>query len=310
MTPCPCAITSAGAAVNFSSDMPLFDLFMNSGYTRHFPEFRCFDRHLDTAYLVRYQRSDRMAVDYNGKTATLDFPWELMRSGETILYAAYPFVECQHQAVGVVTAHAAAVSLNEAGIMVIGKIGAGKTSTALELCRKFGAKLIANDLCLVGGEKGCGLLGGTKDFHIRLESAYRNLPDLVPFFPERHDIDTWSNKAIFDPSELGVATQVDPVELKRVVLVHIDQTQQLNVQTKNDLVLRLLLNENFSRYIRSTTTTLLGGEHYEFLGYIPSMDTPEFYAKRRRLITYLLDTAGVTYVSGRIDEVVHAIAEL
>lgn len=252
-----------------------------------------------------------MIIDYSGQTVTLDFPWELMRAGETILYAAYPFIEFQHQSIGVVTTHAAAVSLNKVGIMVIGKIGAGKTSTAIELCRKFGAKLIANDLCLIGGENNCQILGGTKYFHVRLESARHNLPDLVQFFTDRPEIDSWSNKVVFDPAKFNIELHTDPIALKRLVLVHVDHNQRhLTVQSKNDLVLRLMLNENFSRYIRSTTTTLLGGECYEFLGYIPSMDTPEFFEKRRRLITYLLDTLGATYVSGRIEEVVHAIAEL
>ncbi|MBU1092432.1 hypothetical protein KJ836_02060 [Patescibacteria group bacterium] len=297
--------------VNFVSDVPLLNLFINSGYSRHFPEFQSINHHLETPYLVYYRRNNQMAVKYVGQVAALDFPWELMRSGETILYAAYPFIECQHQTIGVVTSHAAAVSLNQGGIMVLGKIGAGKTSTVLHLCRKFGAKLIANDLCLVGGEDTYQILGGTKDFHIRLESARHNLPDLVPFFPERSDVDSWSNKVVFDSVKLGIELQTQPIPLELVVLVHIDQNQQqLMVQPKSDLVLRLLLNENFSRYIRSTTTTLLGGDHYEFLGYIPSMDTPEFFEKRKRLISYMLDTLGVVYISGRVEDVVNAIAKL
>ena len=306
-----CAVISGGVSVNFTSDMPLLELFNQSGYTRHFPDFHCVDQHLSTSYLVHYRNGEEMTVEYSGSTAILSFPWGLMRKGETILYAAYPFIERQLQGLGIVTAHAAAVTFGQDGIIIIGKIGAGKTSTAMELCRKHGAKLIANDLCLVGGEDECRIMGGTKDFHVRLESARRNLPDLVRFFSERPDLDSWSNKVVFDPIKLGIQLQDEPVPLRKVVLVHVDQSQKrLTVQPKSDLVLRLLLNENFSRYIRSTTTTLMGGDSYDLLGYIPSMDSPELFEKRRRLINHILSDLGVIYVSGRVEEVVDAIAHL
>jgi len=303
---------SAGASLNFFSDVPLYEYFSRAGYTKYFPEFQCFDFELNTPYFVNYHVGNQVTVNYTRYGVELTAPWELMRNGETVLYSAYPLVEVQHQENGLLTTHAAAVSLDGKGIMVLGKIGAGKTSTVLDLCRRFGAKLIANDLCIFGGEGGkYRIVGGTKFIHLRLESARRNLPDLTSRFPQDQGIDSWSNKIFLDHISLGIELQYDVVNLDRVFLVHVDQEQEgLVVHRQDNLVLRLMLNEKFSSYIRATNTTLLGGPNYDLLGYIPSMDRPEFFQRRSELIKHLLHNLGVVYVSGKLEEIARTIVEL
>ena len=235
-----------------------------------------------------------------------------MRDGETILYLAYPLIERQHQERRYLTSHAAAFSFGNAAFLILGKEGAGKTSTLISMCQRFGAKLMANDLCVIGwkGEEGLAVHGGTKFFFIRRESARRTLPQLLPYFKEDGD-DSWLEKAIICPKDLGVELEARELSVNMSFLVHVDETKrELFGRAIDDLPTRLYLNENFSRYIRTASTTMLGGDKYDLLGYVPSLDTKRFYEWRRELIKYLLVKQGVRYVSGPLPLVAEGIAKL
>ena len=180
-----CSVYSGDVAVNFYSDIDLFTRFVDHSYTRFVPEFQCFPDQAQTAFAVEYWDSEDRTLNYGANVVRLRYPWSLMREGETILYLAYPYHEYQRQQRGALTCHAAAFAIDDnAGYLILGKEGAGKTSTVIALCRDRQKRLIANDLCLLGkNEHGASLLGGTKFFFVRRESMMRNLPELLDFFP-------------------------------------------------------------------------------------------------------------------------------
>lgn len=233
-----------------------------------------------------------------------------MRDGETVLYLSYPLIEMQRQQQRSLTAHAACVDLNGNAVLLLGKEGAGKTTLALELCLQHGASLIANDLTVIGLEQGWLMaLGGTKFFFLRYESIRRNLPELLPCFTGQ-SADPWLCKTKVKPADLGISTQKNPVLIRQAYMVHVDETQKEVFDDKADsLVTRLYLNENFSRYIRSTCTVMLGGKDRDFLGYIPSLDTERLYEMRKGLISAMLYQANLRYVSGPLKAVAEYIAQ-
>lgn len=230
----------------------------------------------------------------------------MMQKGRAILYLGYPLLEYQRQKKGGLTAHAAAFSIGKRGILVLGKVGAGKSSTTIEVCRKKEAALIANDLCLLSNSSNeFSITGGTKFLFLRLESVRRNMLGLETFFDTRESLDSWLNKEIIQPQEIDIQIEKEVVPLSAAFLVHIDERQNsLFVKKAHDLATILYLNENFSRYIRSTCTTMLGGPNHQILGYIPSLDNEHFFKKRKDLIEYLINNLGLVYVSGKLSDVV------
>jgi hypothetical protein len=95
-----------------------------------------------------------------------------------------------------------------------------------------------------------------------------------------------------------VQTEERPVKLQTAVFVHVDNYQAVNVdEAYDDLVLRLYLNENLSRYIRGTTTPFLT-ERLSFGPYIPPLDCAEAYARRVAVMHHLLQITKIRYISG------------
>jgi hypothetical protein len=245
-------------------------------------------------FFVEYRESDQPRVRYSRASAFVEAPWAVIETGDLLVYAALPFVELQHQQKGFVTAHAAAVSLDGKALMLFGKEGAGKTSTALGLCRWHGAKLIGNDLVLIGG---------TKFFHLRYESMRKNMPELLTLFPQSQ-ADPWLQKVFCQPEDLNVEVRHGITIVSRAYLVHVDDTTQgLFVKPADDIVTRLYLNENLSRYIRGTSIALFGNDR-SFLGYVPSFDSEALFQKRKALMERILTLPPMMYVSGALREVV------
>lgn len=261
-------------------------------------------------YRVLYKEQDDIVVKYSRRTLFVGAPWETIRNGETLLYAALPFIELQHQQNGFVTAHAAAVAFPEGAILLLGKEGSGKTTTALGLCREYGARLIGNDLVIIGVEHPSQRIiirSGTKFLSLRYESIHRNMPDLLPLFPQG-DEDPWLHKVLVSAEQVGITTHEGSMPLIKSFMVHVDETKKsLLVKSADTVITRLYLNENFSRYIRGTCIALLGAR-LEYLGYIPSLDTNALFTKRVVLMQRLLIEHSMMYVSGPLGKVVDYIA--
>ena len=229
-----------------------------------------------------------------------------MENGLTILFMAYPLLEVNRREKKSLTCHCAGVSINGKGILILGKEGAGKTTLAIELCRKYNAKLIGNDLCVIDYNclNNLKLLGGSKYIFLRYESIKRNIPELLKKFDlqeNNNKIDTWTFKKKIFPKDLGIQVQKNEVSIDSIFIVHIDQEKDFFCKETNSLADILYINENFSRYIRNTCTTMINDNN--IINYIPSLDTKEFYTERAELINYLFNNKKIKYLSGNIEDV-------
>jgi|GEM_PF-1301500 len=302
-----CAAISAGKGVNVFSDFDVYSYFREEKFSREHIALNIFRNQIKTSFGVYYHNDSLRTLRYYEKEVHIVCPWEQTGDGHILLYAAYPFFEFQRQKSGYVSAYSAAVALKGKGILFFGKIGAGKTSLSLDLCRRYGAVLIGNDLTIVGLEnQEIYLKEGTKFFFLRYESVRRNMPVFLSLFPEKPE-DSWLCKVKVAPEQLGIQIARGEILADKIYLVHIDESStSLLVQKDDTLVTKLFLNENFSRYIRGTSLALLVGEKLEFLGYVPSYDKIEFYDFRVRLIEAIMSR--IFYISGSLNAVSDYIA--
>lgn len=305
-----CAIELDGFRIVFKSSRDLVPAFLRLAGTPAFLGLGVLPAVSEGRYRIRYQETGPPLVRYSRRGAEITGSWSAVREGETLLYAALPFIELQNQQSGFVTAHAAAVALADGATLILGKEGSGKTTTAIGLCRWRGGRLIGNDLVSVGIVRESGQItvrSGTKFLSFRYESIRRSMPDLLHLFPPR-DEDPWLRKALLHPSEASVSIHEGALPLVGAFLVHVDETKDtLTAKSADSAVTRLYLNENFSRYIRGSCIALLG-EHLEYLGYVPSFDSDSLFARRKALMERLLGEHSMQYVSGPVGKVVDHIA--
>ncbi|MBI5621306.1 hypothetical protein HY933_00365 [Candidatus Falkowbacteria bacterium] len=303
-----CSATSAGEGVNFFSNVDLYPHFSREGFTQEHLDLVVSRGSTKTPFQIHYRDGADETLVYHEQEALAVYPWNKMCHGQTLMYAAYPFIELQRQMNGYVTAHSAAVELGGASILLLGKIGAGKTSIAIDLCRRYGASLIGNDITIVGLQDGTLCLkGGTEFFFLRYESIKRNLPDLLRFFPA-DPVDTWLQKQKIQPEEIGAKIKRGKSSIRKVYLVHVDEkSPSIFIEKDDSLVTKLFLNENFSRYIRGTCLAMFGGEKLDLLDYIPSYDNIRLYEFRKKFIAVIMRE--IFYISGPLQAVTDYIAK-
>lgn len=303
-----CSVISAKEGVNFHSNVDLFSHFTQKNFQREHLDPVISRKLLPTPFKVNYRDGAAETLVYLEKEVHVEYPWSKMCNGNTLMYLAYPFIELQRQVRGYVTAHSAAVTINGKGILLLGKIGAGKTTLSIDLCRRYGAELIGNDITVVGLRSGRVFLeNGSRFLFLRQESVRRNLPDLLSFFPKETD-DAWLSKIRIDPEEIGIKIRIGSTQAQKICIVHVDENLP-SVYAKRDasLVTKLFLNENFSRYIRATCLAMLGGEELDFLGYVPSYDRIELFEFRKKLISAIIRR--IEYISGPLKAVADYISK-
>lgn len=300
-----CTVVQNGVSVVFESSRDLASDFEKLRLKLLFRHLIIERSSASSAYVVRYVESNEIRISYHGTVVQVLAPWDQVRGGETLLYASLPLVECQLQLLNRVTVHAASVAFSEGAVLLLGKEGSGKTTTAIELCRKFDGRLIGNDLVALGLNSVDGRLwvfDGTKYLHLRYESIRRNLPELLHVF-SLNDQDPWLCKVIIDSGVVDVLVAESGSPLIASYVVHVDSMQSdLFLGNADRLVTRLFLNENFSRYIRGGCISLLGSG-LDYLGYVPSYDTEQLFLMRQRLIEGILQDPPMRYVSGNVQDV-------
>ncbi len=288
-----------GWSVSIKSSLSIFKNIKDLKNNHDFLNLEISPDNSSTPYTLFYTESEKISVNYKAKKAFISAPSRLIKNGEVLLYAIFPFIEAQRQDNGFFTMHGAAVSLGKRGVLILGKEGSGKTTTALRMCKEHQALLLGNDLVIIGIENNKTVItNGTKFFHLRYESIKRNLPEMLHFFSEENDkICSWIRKIFLEPSEYDVKFCDEKIYLNTAFVVHVDETKtNLYVSSADTSVNRLYLNENLSRYIRGTCLSLLTEEGY--LGYIPSFDSKSRFAKRKKVIDNLFDKHDLRFVSG------------
>lgn len=303
-----CSTISAGAMVDFHSHTNLFELFRDSSYNQWVPEITVSEIPSNNGYRVNFHDNNDCKVEYSDKSVDISYPWDMMRRGETLLYAGYPFIEQQHQANQSATLHASCVELNDQGVLFLGESGSGKTTLATKLCQNYGAKLFSNELAIFGlDDQGLYCSGGTKFFLFRRESVTRSLPNLCDHFSNTSE-DSWSQKIIIGAKNIGVSIGSGTTRLKHVFKIHVDESKDtLTTTSADNISTRLNLNENLTRYIRNTVTMVMGGNNNEIIGDVPSMDRPEFFAWRKKAIEIMMKEQNTLYLSGPSNKMVDLI---
>lgn len=300
-------VTIAGEAVELASDMDLDGAFTgHEGFSVFMPSFSVLQNGEDCPSQLVHE--DIAGIAYrvlSDSHAVLSAPAQRI-DAQVLAYAAYPLTEYRRQKRGAVTAHAAAVAFDSAAALILGKEGAGKSTVAIQSCKDLGARLVGNDLTIVENTEAEGIRvsHGTKILHLRRESARRGLSELLSLFPpETATQDPWLQKVAIRPDKIGIEVQDEPTEVKVSAIVHVDESQEkIFVREETDnLVSRLVMYENFSRYIRGSCLPGLDKDR-RFLYCLPSLDTPELFEKRTGLIERILNQP-LLYVSGRSKDI-------
>ncbi|MCK4295284.1 MAG: hypothetical protein KAX28_01340 [Candidatus Marinimicrobia bacterium] len=298
-------------SVNIITSLDIFKAYQNMIESGFVPIFNCLQERSRSNYFVYHLESDENKICFSSDyhTITALFPSKILQNGKTLLYIAYPLIEYQLQNEGLLTAHSACVEIDNKGVLLLGKIGSGKTSTAITLCKDYNGKLIGSDVCIIGLRDNKPVaIHGTHYFFLRKKSVEKTLPWLLEKFTYRSEKDPWLDKIKIYPSELGFETCQYPVEINKVYFLHIDNEQnELHVTPADNLVNRLYLNENFSRYIRMTVSTILCGDKNDFCGYYPSLDSEVFYYNRINFINKLVYSIGIQYISGPLSSAANYI---
>jgi len=229
-------------------------------------------------------------------------------TAEDLLYLSYLVLESRLHRHGLLTLHAAAVERAGRAIVLLGHPGAGKTITALMLCRDHAFRLIGNDLIVTGGAERTAVVAGTTHLRLRLSSVVANMPELLFLFaPDDHG-DQWRAKVDVRPEQLGIAVTDQVPDLGAVVFVRADPAYAALVSATGDtLVHRLNLYENSLRYIRATSTPWLVGPQREFGPYVPSFDSETAHRARTATLNRLM--AASHYVAGPAHQVAAYLAQ-
>jgi len=297
-----CSIALSKENVNLESNIDLYPHFNQDRIIREHINFTASPHLVDTQFRIFYQNDEDENLEYDANEAYISCPWHKVHNGNTIIYASYPFIELQRQLRGYITSHCSVVDWQGRGIVLFGNPGAGKTSVTIDLCLRYGARLIGNDISIIGLRRnGPHARSGAKSLILRYESIRRNLPNILKFFP-KDPLDKWQYKIRIDPADLGLKMSNDEVPINKAFVVHVDYSMKdVFIEAGCNIIMRLLLNENFSRYIRGTCISVLAGENLDSLGYIPSYDSKELYEFREELIKAII--AKLCYISGPMDAI-------
>ncbi len=263
----------------------------------------------NSGYYLRYNNSTLNKIIYSNEAVYISYPYEECVIASIILYALYPLMEKQNSQKYRLTCHAASVFINGNAVMLMGKEGSGKTSVAIELCRSKGAKLIANDLCVLDYSKidEIKTICGTTFLTLRYESMKRNFPDTLFKLFANYESDSWTTKIKIVPKKLGIEKRKRLSIVRKFYIIHIDNTKKkLDVANANNVINKLYFNENFSRYIRNTCTATMYKN--DIVADIPSFDCEEFFAQRKKLINYIFNNSKVLYLSGNLKDVTEYIS--
>jgi hypothetical protein len=305
--PFRCAAGMGPYTVNIYSNSDEFMPNFKGGgkeYIPWIPGWNVRENPTNSGYSIVYSTGELTNVEYdqNKKQLLVVGPKEEFSDGQALAYMTFFLTEAQRQADGIVTAHAAALSYQNSGLLILGERGDGKTSVCLGLGRKYGYRLAANDLTTLGYDPvkdKAEVHDGTKIFGLRLSAVRGRFDELLHLYDDTTKT-SWTTKAFVLPHDVGmeIDNNINPVE--KVYMVYLDSTKTDNLSTyqMDGMWIKNYLYENFSRYIRGTAIVAFGSKSKDFLGYLPSLDQQLFHRKRLSLIEYLIKKTKIINVSG------------
>lgn len=295
-----CAVYMAEEGINIYSESGRVIELLKGNFIPFVPEWRIEKR--ENKKLLRlecvFANNQEIKIDENNNFFISGL-FEEFSQAHTIPYFIHYILESERAKKGKATIHAAAVSKNKKGILILGKQGSGKTSITLELCRKHGYSLIGNDLVLTGLQDDIGYLyGGTKIFRVRATTIKDYNKDLENFFGSRYS-DEWTRITVIEPDKIQVVTEMSVVPIHAIYYVHLYPPAYDFVAKEVDrLFSRVYLYQIFSEYIRGSSIIPLIGKNLRFSDYIPSLDTRDAFEKRIRFINWIINNKNYKYIAG------------
>lgn len=255
----------------------------------------------------------------------LAFPWHfaapaIFDDGEPfhnmLLYILRMLLEGSRQARGEFTFHASAVEREGRAVVIMGAAEAGKTTTAMHLCRKHGFRLIANDQVVIGERRGkIRALLGQNEINLRRSSLGVYSRDLEQTFFQNEAKEGWNQKRLIRPSELGIVVGQVETPVSLIVKVRLDAGMEgvhssalSNVpigDTKpaDQQAIFMCKAETYAEMtamIRGSSFAPLDEKSLDFVdAFLPSLDRPEFLQARTAFLNLLFSGASSHLVSAR-----------
>ena len=310
-----CRLLAQGASVRISTDVAELREVLPAnfkGFENMIPGFSVDRVEGDGERLVILENEDSgLYFDEQKRTVYLFGGTTDFVDGQAIAWVSSWLMERQRQERSLFTMHSSAVTMSGKGVLLLGHSGAGKTSIMLNLCQKYGASVVSNDLTVVRhdfGSKRISLVEGTKEIRLRLASVEQNFPSLKKYFASR-DSSAWESKIVVHPEDIGLTSEQGQPQITSIFEVHLDSkgTDGLLVRQEEQVPIRYRLYEDMARIVRGSAISVFDSRH-QFLGYMPSLDSENIHAKRVACIEEMVDGVGVVSVSGgNIEEITEAI---
>lgn len=302
-----CAAYMGEEAVNiYCQDERIIDLLNKGSFIPFIPEWHISDNEAEKGATLVCDFSQKFSIKAEkNREFLICGSFSDLASASTIPYFVHYILEAERAVKGKSTIHAAAVSKDNKGILILGKQGSGKTSIALELCRKYGYSLIGNDLVLAGFKNGVGYLyGGTKIFRLRATTIKHYNKDFKKFFQQNLNRDEWTNTIIIGPAEIGIATEKQVVPIQAIYYIHLYSPHHDFFASAVDALLsKIYLYQIFSEYIKGAAIIPLVGKNLHYGGYLPSLDTETFFNSRIKFIEWIIAHQSFKYIAGQMSDI-------
>ncbi|MFH2109402.1 MAG: hypothetical protein ABII16_03005 [Patescibacteria group bacterium] len=308
-----CATYMGEEGINiYGKDSRVIELLLNESFIPFIPEWHIEKRKAKNSPSLTciFDCKQAIEIQKNGNFS-ISGSFKEFSKAHTIPYLIHYILELERAKKGKATIHAAAVSKDGIGILILGKQGSGKTSITLELCRKYGFSFIGNDLILAGLKRNSGYLyGGTKIFKIRATTIKDYNKDLEQFLEATENTDEWTNTATIKPEKIQVITEKSIVPIHAIYYVHLYQPgYEFFVKEIDQLFSRIYLYQIFSEYIRGSAITPLIGKNLKFGNYLPSLDSEASFKKRIKFINWIIRNKNYKYISGVLTDICTFIAQ-
>jgi hypothetical protein len=284
----------------------------------------------DDHFRLVYRDRRRVSLRWDGRRELVfEAPWNLVGLSPALGVLGGLIARRALEARGRFVLHAAAVSRRGKAVVLYGGAGAGKTITAITLCRSHGFDLISNGTAVLGldGQERPLALGTLKSgVKLRYSSFKRSFAAEADrlFCPPRNGRveETQAGRAAvaLDPAagfdakrtisggELSLRVESGPVPLGAFYHLRL-LPGPARAGPLDPVRLRVELYESLSRHVRGAATFLALGEDYRMSVYVPSLDSPVLHEARRQLIEAIVALPVVEgLVGGPSDAAAHVLA--
>ncbi len=291
--------------VRFVSSVPLSDYYENNKDLLEFFNAELIRENNDALPTLYYVDDPSESVYYQDGDIFVNYPCNKM-TPSNILYIGYQLLEREFGKRGLCTCHSSCVAKDGVATLFIGEAGAGKTSVAINLCINDGYSFVSNDCSLIGLEDDkLKVFGGTKFIRLRYDSVEQNMPYLTRLF--QSDSEGWTNKILLMARDIGMEEQYDPVEIKNVVFLHVDNRKDsLSISPGDNWRNNFLLYQNLSSHIRGHAATAVNHLGHP-IGFIPSFDDQDTYEKRMRVIQTINGLDNYYSISGNLCDTINFV---